>query len=302
MLFTDSRKRLAIAARQRGAGFRNSTSQVENANNTQTSSGLFAYFSGNEKARKRRSGGVFGSLRPNTRVHAAVAALKIVGAFLLVVIISSVGYMTITVLSPEFGLPDTNIEYEDSDLYPQSVVYFPQKYEQNAYLWEAVKEIEDSAPEDVEEEPEEVVILPLGAGNTDNVLVQEGMRYYNAEELERGLLRGLIELAPAFVAAQEEYGIDAVFLAAVAALESGWGAFPIRETNLFGFGNMSFETKEAGVDHVASFLKRAYLTEGGQYYKGVSVTNVAHYYCPVNPSWPGMVGQLMKEIVRRIED
>ena len=45
----------------------------------------------------------------------------------------------------------------------------------------------------------------------------------SAEELSKGLRGELFALAEEFVFAEEKYGVNALFLAAVSALESGWG-------------------------------------------------------------------------------
>ena len=51
---------------------------------------------------------------------------------------------------------------------------------------------------------------------------------FSAEELSKGLRGELSFLAEEFVAAEENYGVNALFLCAVAALESGWGKYCFR--------------------------------------------------------------------------
>ena len=57
---------------------------------------------------------------------------------------------------------------------------------------------------------------------------------FTADELRNGLKKDLADLAEDFVAAEERYGVNAVFLAALAAFESGWGRHCFRENNIFG--------------------------------------------------------------------
>ena len=248
----------------------------------------------------------FASLFTYRRRHAAVALAKNACGLFILVGISTIGYGTIT----DSGLHEPYLAYQADgyrEIYSQGIAHFHEPFEfsedvNSEIIEEYEVEVVEAAEEILVEEDVTEAVFALGAGCVDNVLVQEGKRYYTAEELQRGLLRELVVLAPAFVSAQEEHGIDAVFLAAIAALESGWGSYPIHGTNLFGFGNMRFESREAGVDHVARFLRKAYLTEGGQYYRGVSVVNVGHHYCPVPSSrWPAKISQIMGEIIARID-
>ena len=118
--------------------------------------------------------------------------------------------------------------------------------------------------------------LPAEAQDFSNdVTVKSG---YTAEELAEGLKGNLRELATEFVAAEEKYGVNAVFLAAVAAWESGWGRYCFRENNFFGWGKKAFSSPEEGIDFVASKIADYYLSPDGKYYHGVSVEGVNHSY------------------------
>lgn len=116
-------------------------------------------------------------------------------------------------------------------------------------------------------------------------------------------LRG--ELAPledAFLAAESTYGVDASFLAAVAALESGWGKSELarEKNNLFGWrgadGYMAFNSPEECIDHVAAFLAAEYLSPEGLYYNGLTVEDVAEHYCGGNADWVEMVKEIMASV------
>lgn len=99
-----------------------------------------------------------------------------------------------------------------------------------------------------------------------------------ADELRNGLKKDLVDLAEDFVAAEERYGVNAVFLAALAAFESGWGRHCFRENNIFGWGRKSFETKSECVDFVASKIAQHYLSEDGKYYHGMNLYGVNRSY------------------------
>ena len=70
---------------------------------------------------------------------------------------------------------------------------------------------------------------------------------FSAEELSAGLRGELVPLAADFVAAEAEYGVNAVFLAALAAHESGWGRHCFLPENIFGWGgNLEVKQDENG--------------------------------------------------------
>ena len=160
---------------------------------------------------------------------------------------------------------------------------------------EATKE-NDKAPSNTDT----TVAISRGAGNVHSVTVDDDLYYYTAEELEKGLLHDLKPLAPLFVQAQDKYGIDAVFLAAIAAEESGWGRHQFRKNNIFGFYGPQFESLEHCIDYVANFLLTEYLTPDGKYYKGTSVAAVNTYYNG-RDTWEEHVTKIMNNIVNRIE-
>lgn len=142
--------------------------------------------------------------------------------------------------------------------------------------------------------------ISRGAGNIHSVTVDEGLYYYTVEELEKELLHDLKPLAPLFVQAQDKYGIDAVFLAAIAAEESGWGRHQFRKNNIFGFYGPQFESLDHCIDYVANFLLTEYLTPDGKHYKGTSVAAVNTYYNG-RDTWEDHVTKIMNSIVNRIE-
>lgn len=112
----------------------------------------------------------------------------------------------------------------------------------------------------------------------------------------------LANLEDAFLQAEADHGVDAAFLAAVAALESGWGESELarEKNNLFGWrgadGYMAFDSPEDCIDHVAEYLAEEYLDPDGLYYNGLSVEDVAENYCGGNADWVKMVEEIMKSV------
>lgn len=123
----------------------------------------------------------------------------------------------------------------------------------------------------------------------------------SAEELSLGLSGEILNLAPDFIAAEEKYGVNAIFLCAVAALESGWGKYCFRENNIFGWSGKDFSSKSECVDFVASRIAMHYLSEDGKYYHGKTVSRVNICY---NGSdfWENKIAGIMAMISRRISN
>ena len=143
---------------------------------------------------------------------------------------------------------------------------------------------------------------PIGY-SYDNVLEPSNV---TAEELSAGLLYELKNFADCFIKAEGTYGVNAIFLASVAALESGWGRsqVAINNNNLFGYTSPSggyrvFESVEECIDTVARHLKRNYLTEGGSFYNGVSVGAINIMYC-AQRTWAEKVNSIAIRVVERI--
>lgn len=120
---------------------------------------------------------------------------------------------------------------------------------------------------------------------------------YSAKQLSAGLRKELLPLAEEFLSAEEKYGVNAVFLAAVAALESGWGEYCFRRNNIFGWSGKSFSSKEECIDFVARKIAENYLSPDGKYYRGKSVSAVNCCYNGLE-IWDKKVREIMAMICR----
>lgn len=125
------------------------------------------------------------------------------------------------------------------------------------------------------------------------------------EELEYALKGNLKPLAGTYIQAEEETEVNAIFIAAISALESGWGKsyMATHKNNLFGYGNKTFSSKEESIFHVANALKNNYLVSNGRYYNGTTVKAVEKCYCP-SPvgEWSGLVSQIMRQLNSSIQE
>ena len=95
-------------------------------------------------------------------------------------------------------------------------------------------------------------------------------------------------IASSFVEAEETYGVNAYFLAAIAAFESSWGTSSraIYQNNLTGhavYNNFArgtyFNSWHESIMTTAKILKENYLCYDGVYYNGLSTVDVNKKYC-----------------------
>ena len=120
-----------------------------------------------------------------------------------------------------------------------------------------------------------------------------------------------------FYYAEQEYGINGVFLAAIAIHESGWGTSNIAKdkNNLFGYmaydnspyaSAKQFSTCAEGIDLVARVLVKYYLNPAGaeiyggniaegKFYNGNTVTAVNQKYAS-DKNWANAVYSIMKNL------
>lgn len=122
--------------------------------------------------------------------------------------------------------------------------------------------------------------------NSKNLLQISGV---SEEQLYKALEgKALYELAPVYVEAEKTYGVNALFLVALSAHESGWGSSPraINDNNLTGFGvynknaeGINAPSKKENILQTTRWIKEKYLTDGASYFTGYGVKNVNVYYC-----------------------
>lgn len=125
------------------------------------------------------------------------------------------------------------------------------------------------------------------------------------QQLSNALYYELADYADLFLECENEYGVNAILLASLAALESGWAQSDLasEKNNLFGWKQSngkyaSFESKEQCILEVAKSISENYISETGKYYTGDTlIENVAEYYSP-SKEWE----DLLKEVVCGIEE
>lgn len=101
----------------------------------------------------------------------------------------------------------------------------------------------------------------------------------------------------------EKYEINEIFFCGLIAAESGWKiASNHRNSNnyvsMMSKGKLiKYSTEEEGLEAAAKLLHTKYLTEGGSYYYGKTLSAVQTRYCPNSSTWVGLVYGCMNVIV-----
>lgn len=124
------------------------------------------------------------------------------------------------------------------------------------------------------------------------------------EQLQAGMVYDLKEYAHCFIEAEKKTGINAVFLASIAAGESGWGRYESAPNNIFGWtgtsGYMSFDSVEDCIDYVSMSIKNNYLTPGGKYFNGYTIEAVNMRYNG-SQQWVDLINDVNYGINLRME-
>lgn len=148
---------------------------------------------------------------------------------------------------------------------------------------------------------------------SDNILYLTTKTEFTASELDSGLKGTKLEgLGVDFKKAEDEFGVNAIFLIAMAKHESGNGTSLLADekNNLFGFNAIDqdpinaaskFKTKGDSIKHVAKFLKENYLKKEGRFYNGISTEGIGQLYA-TDPEWSHKVSNMMMEVSQNMLD
>lgn len=151
-------------------------------------------------------------------------------------------------------------------------------------------------------------LLKLDLRTKSGITVSELEKAFGYNQYINGNKNGMIGTAKYFVEAENKYGVNAVFLASLAILESTWGTsnYARNRNNLFGMNAntdspddaYNYSNKRDCVMDVAKALKTSYLTNGGVYHEGYTLPDVRIHYCPPNNRWDDEVANLMEQLWR----
>ena len=102
----------------------------------------------------------------------------------------------------------------------------------------------------------------------------------------------LVGLEDAFLKAEKDYGVNCLFVMAIASLESANGTMCFRPNNMFGFGNSGFSSKAECIDVVSRALAQNYLSPSGSLYNGKTISDVNKRYAS-SSTWDDKVARNM---------
>jgi putative cell wall-binding protein len=116
----------------------------------------------------------------------------------------------------------------------------------------------------------------------------------------------LKDISGAFIEAQNTWGVNAIYLVAHAALESGWGKSAIAQdkNNLFGFRAYDdnpyqhaaeFECMEDCILYVSGYIKKQYLVDGGKYFHGSDLAGMNVRYAS-DPMWAVKIARIIERL------
>lgn len=122
--------------------------------------------------------------------------------------------------------------------------------------------------------------------------------------LEGALQYELVDSAYTFVEAEMLYGVNAVALASIAALESDWGRSELAQTkhNLFGWrtsdgGYMEFYNNDECILYIAKKISENYLDENGSYYQGgTMIEDISSIYSEAE-DWSEKIESIYNQIL-----
>lgn len=124
--------------------------------------------------------------------------------------------------------------------------------------------------------------------------------YLTEEQLKNGLKGKLTDFTNLFITAEENYNINAIFLASLAAVESGWGRYPNSSNSLFGWTNGdNYLQPEDSILPTAQKIADYYLNEEGQYYEGTTIADVNRHYNG-REEWEELIINMMCQIAEDI--
>lgn len=194
---------------------------------------------------------------------------------------------------------------------------------QNTILYDRVKDVYDSAISDkrsdiadvakekksvknqmksLRKDPKDIVFDPQDVTKESNISVKEMTSILEGTSLQK--------LAPAFVECEKKYGVNAIFLCGIAALESDWGNSrrAIEDNNYTGLGvysdtavGINSKTPEGNIHATAQRLAEHYLKKDGMFYNGLSVFAVNTKYC-VGCTWGMKVTNIGYRLMNKVQE
>ena len=149
---------------------------------------------------------------------------------------------------------------------------------------------------------------PAGNAYSLHLLTPSAITAYELNQFLQGTaMQGLGE---AFVNAELQTGVNAMFLTSLAIHESAWGNSRIArdKNNMFGYGAydrspyesaVHFGSKQEGIIFVANKLKQNYLLQSGKFHSGSTLPGVNVRYS-TDQGWSSKIASTMNQIEKKV--
>ncbi|MGI6766610.1 MAG: glucosaminidase domain-containing protein [Lentihominibacter sp.] len=121
------------------------------------------------------------------------------------------------------------------------------------------------------------------------------------EDLKLVTRHNLVGLEEAFYKAEQDYGVNALFVLGIASHESAYGTYCFRPNNLFGYGRKGYSSKAECIDVVARGLANNYLRPGASLYNGNTINSVNKRYA-ADPGWDRKVAKKVAGFYQTISE
>ena len=128
------------------------------------------------------------------------------------------------------------------------------------------------------------------------------------DQLSNSLYDNLSKLSSVFIECEKEFGVNAIIISSIAALESGWGKSNLAKenNNLFGWKNSDgsykkFDSFSECIYEVSESISKNYLDKNGKYYSGgTEIDHIAKLYSE-SEDWKDKVKEIHDQILERCE-
>ena len=140
-----------------------------------------------------------------------------------------------------------------------------------------------------------------------SVETKSGLSVAQLDSLVAGT--GLANLGASFLACEQNYNINALFVLAHAALESAWGnSYIAQRNNLFGLNAVdsnpnaawAYPSKAACVDYYGHFMRANYLSPGGFAYNGDTLHDIFVKYSTSHDQEANSIAGIMNACAAKV--
>lgn len=177
----------------------------------------------------------------------------------------------------------------------------------------SISVVENPEEENVEEEQENLVVVSTPIEEVKisvdmDLTVRTGLSKDDFIKLIAGVeedTSGFFEENAAYIYDMcEKYSLNEIFFCGLISAESGWNIAQ-NHRNTYNYislmssnGLIRFNSVEEGIEKAAQTLHDRYLTPGGAFYYGPTLSAMKTRFCPASPTWVNLVYGRMEQIMK----